>query len=146
MCSSMMSFFAGRSRRCRRDGALAGLRQAGNAENVAGALVRHRVRAGASRARRAKQDCLVCPRHSTWSGLQNPDARDERLQAESACGAHFIQQSYAIEEPDDVACVGVFVDVLEVRIEGVVIEIEVGIGIAGRCQTSETWDDFVSTT
>jgi len=50
-------------------------------------------------------------------------------QPKLACAAQFVEHRDAIEEPDNVTLIGVFVDVLEVRIEGVVIEVEVGIGV-----------------
>ena len=48
-----------------------------------------------------------------------------------AGGAQLVQHGHAIEKPDHVALVVVLVDVLEVRIEGVVIEIQVGVGVGG---------------
>src|SRR4051794_1853651 len=39
--------------------------------------------------------------------------KNEGADAELASGAKFVQQSYAIEKPDDVARVGVFVDVFK---------------------------------
>jgi len=55
----------------------------------------------------------------------------EGLQAKGAGGAQFIEHGDAIEEPDDVALVRVFVHVLKMRIEGVVVEIEIGVRIRG---------------
>ena len=46
-------------------------------------------------------------------------------------GAHLVQKRDPIEKPHHVALVIVFVDVLEVRIERVVVETEVGIGVGG---------------
>ncbi len=49
----------------------------------------------------------------------------------AAGGAHLVQHRDAIQEPDHVALVQVLVDVLEVGIEGVVIQVEVGVGVGG---------------
>ena len=48
-----------------------------------------------------------------------------------ARGAHLVQHRDGVEKPDHVALVVVLVDVLEVRIEGVVVEIEIGVGVGG---------------
>ena len=53
------------------------------------------------------------------------------MQAELAGGAQFVEDGDAIEKPDHVALVQVFVNVFEVGIEGVVIEIEIGVGVGG---------------
>ena len=53
------------------------------------------------------------------------------LQTQLAGRAHLVQQRHAIEKPHHVALVVVLVDVLEVRIERVVIEVEIGVGVRG---------------
>ena len=53
------------------------------------------------------------------------------LQAELPRGAHLVQERDRVEKPHHVALVIVLVDVLEVRIERVVVEIEVGVGVGG---------------
>ena len=55
----------------------------------------------------------------------------EGLQAELARGAHLIEDGDAVEKPHHVALIIVLVDVLEVGIERVVIEIEIGVGVGG---------------
>ena len=134
-----------------RDGALAGLRQAGDADDVAFALVVHIVAGlhGAQRLQRIGAAGLVpdIPQRAVF--LAQPPQR-KGLQAQLARGAHLVQHGDAIEEPDHVALVVVLVDVFEVRIERVVIEIEIGVGIGGalpgfgdrtdlRCRAPSAW-------
>ena len=57
--------------------------------------------------------------------------KSKGLQAELAGRAHFIQDRDSIEKPNYMALIVVFVDVLKVRIQRVVIEIEIGVGVGG---------------
>ena len=67
------------------------------------------------------------------SELSSSPSRHSAKVCRPSCarGAHLVQHRHAIEKPDHVALVGVLVDVLEVRIERVVVEIEIGVGIGG---------------
>ena len=114
------------------DSALAGLRQAGDADDVAVALGVDVVAGldGAERLRglRVAGPIPDVPQRAVFFA-ETPKC--EGLQAELARGAHLVEQRDAVEKPDHVALVIVLVDVLEVRIERVVVEIEIGIGIGG---------------
>ena len=114
------------------DGALAGLGQAGDADDVAVALVVHIVAGldGAESLEGLGGGGLVpdIPEGAVFLA-QAPES--ECGEAEAAGGAQFVKEGDAIEEPDDVALVQVLVDVLEVGIESVVIEVQVGVGVGG---------------
>src|SRR6185503_1780753 len=66
--------------------------------------------------------------HGAIFTTQSPE--NEGSDAELASSAKLIQQGNAVKKPDNMACMGVLVDVLEVRIECVVVEIEIGIHVA----------------
>ncbi len=63
-------------------------------------------------------------------GAETPES--EGLEAEGAGGAHLVEHGDGVEKPDLMADVSVFVDVREVRIERVVVEIDLGVGVGGR--------------
>ena len=113
-------------------GALAGLGQAGDAQNISVALGVDVVAGlhGAQRLQRGRIAGLVpdVPQRAVFLA-QAPQGKG--LQAELARGAHLVQERDAVEKPHHVALVIVFVDVLEVRIERVVVEIEIGVGVGG---------------
>ena len=79
----------------------------------------------------ANRDCWACPTYSTASCLPRPAATAQRSASRAARGPHLVQQRHAVEKPHHVALIVVFVDVLEVGIQRVVVEIEIGVGI--RC-------------
>ncbi len=114
------------------DGALAGLRQSGDAQNVALALGIHVV-AGLDVAQGLERiggagPVPDIPQRAVF--LAQPPQR-EGLKPEFARRTHLVQHRHRIEEPDHVALIVVLVDVLEVRVKRVVVQIEVGVGVGG---------------
>ena len=57
--------------------------------------------------------------------------KGESLQTELARSAQLIEDGDGVKKPDHMALIIVLVDVLEVRIERVVVEIEIGVGVRG---------------
>ena len=114
------------------DGALAGLGQAGDAHDVALTLDVDVVARGdvAESLERLRGGGFVpdAPQGVVFHA-QTPQG--EGGQAQLAGRAQLVQHGDAVEEPDHVAPVGVFVDVLEVRIERIVVEVEIGVGVGG---------------
>src|SRR3569833_1641858 len=68
--------------------------------------------------------------HGAVFTAQSP--KDEGADTKLTSSTKLIQHRHAIKKPDDVTRVRVFVDVLEVRIEGVIVEVEIGIDIARK--------------
>ncbi len=62
-------------------------------------------------------------------GAEAPEG--DGLDAEGAGGTHLVEDGGGVEEPDLMADVGVLVVVGEVGVEGVVVELDVGLGVGG---------------
>ena len=115
-----------------REGALAVLRLAGDAHDVAGAFVVDVVAGGdggeilagvgpGGRVPDLPQGVVL--------GAELPER--EGLQAEGAGGAHLVQDGDGVQEPDLVTIAGVLVNVAEMRVERVGVELDGGAGVRG---------------
>ncbi len=113
-------------------GAVAVLREAGDAEDIAVAF-------GVDVL--ARGDTGELPDDVGGKGIV-PDVPDggvfkaktpesESLEAEGAGDTHLVDGGDGVEEPDLVALLGVFVVVGEVRVEGGVVEVDFGFGVGG---------------